>query len=64
MLAEDFHKEEELMVNFKLFMLLQSNPSSMASETLTKSPACLPALEINLEEKQQNWLEFPGCVGI
>lgn len=35
-IAEDFHQEEELIFDYKLFMLLQSKFSSMAPETLTK----------------------------
>lgn len=34
--SEDFHQEEELIFDYKLFMLLQSKFSSMAPETLTK----------------------------
>lgn len=36
MTAEDFHKEEELILNYKRFMLLQSTFSFMEPKTLTK----------------------------
>ena len=38
---EDFHKEEELIFNFKLFLLLQPKSSSMNPKTLITSPAQL-----------------------
>ena len=59
---EDFHKEEELIFNFKLFLLLQPKSSSMTPETLITSPTHLPALERNLEESQENRIEFHGWI--
>lgn len=59
---EDFHNEEELIFNFKLFLLLQPKSSSMTPKTLITSPTHLPALERNLEESQENRIEFHGWI--
>lgn len=59
---EDFHKEEELIFNFKMFVLMQPKSSSMTPKTLITSPIQLPTLERNLEESEENRIEFHGWI--